>query len=365
MTIWNHGEIGSLRYRTFNNRRYISREDVGKVPNGMKVYTVYESNDRRTTLDLSEANSWLDRAAQLINPSQQPVDNTQPGSQTASPVSLSKNVSCGEAPAVEKFAGLMVQGYGANFGQSYYSGWSSGDTYNLSHHGGTVGYSVQYVAGSIYGVSPSNFTSHSAQGEGTTIWNKGSGLNAATVLDKLNSDFNKFSTQSGVGKSGELPHTTGEGTGWLMDLTWSDVTVDSDGGLTSVCCDGLDFNNGFSQDASEGNATAKGLRRFAILFGSSGGVYNAVLREASNLYHKSGFIYGDDDRNTLVGYHDYHRTNPYTDDDPQGTGTLYNIEDFLAEFRSVNNLPDTEDFAIIECYGAIPFYSSGMSDDND
>ncbi len=82
MTIWNHGEIGSLRYRTFNNRRYISREDVGKVPNGMKVYTVYESNDRRTTLDLTEANSWLDRAAQLINPSRQPVDNTQPGSQT-------------------------------------------------------------------------------------------------------------------------------------------------------------------------------------------------------------------------------------------------------------------------------------------
>ncbi len=316
-------------------------------------------------------------------------DNMMPPGSTYADITIEggggSKVSCGIPMGIQKFAGLYVRGTGSNASQKYYSGWSSGDTYNIGADSNTVGYAVKYTAIHEEGVTGSNYQHYDyTMASGTTIWRKGSGLNAATVLSKLNSDFNKFSTQSGVGKSGVLPHIGGgdadrtynnSSYGWFMDLSWSGVAVDSNGGLTGACCAGLDWNGhpsgsnpynpAYAQDAISSTATQKGLRRFSLLLGSSGGVYNAVLRPTPQTpsgfgrgYHLSGFLYGSDERDELVGFHDWNAT-INSSAVASGTGTLYSVEDFLTEFRTVNNLPSTEDFAIIECYGAIPFTWTG------
>lgn len=66
MTTWNHNnQDGGRTFVTFNNRQYVSRGETVREPTKNTTISAYNSNDRRTRLDLSEVNSWLDRVEQL------------------------------------------------------------------------------------------------------------------------------------------------------------------------------------------------------------------------------------------------------------------------------------------------------------
>ena len=66
MTTWNHNAKGGGRtYVTFNNRQYVSRGETVREPTKNTVISAYNSNDRRTKVDLTEINGWLDRVEQL------------------------------------------------------------------------------------------------------------------------------------------------------------------------------------------------------------------------------------------------------------------------------------------------------------